>query len=107
MIEALPLVFTSGWASGINAYAVVALLGQLGRFGGAVYPLPPGVRVRAGVGRYRYRSCLRASAVDRQSTQFAARPCLPHFGATRRATCRARSRDEGARPPLSPTASDE
>ena len=35
MIEALPLVFTSGWASGINAYAVVALLGLLGRFGGA------------------------------------------------------------------------
>ena len=40
MIEALPLVFTSGWASGINAYAVVALLGLLGRFGGALYPLP-------------------------------------------------------------------
>ena len=33
MIEALPRVFTSGWASGVNAYAVVALLGLLGRFG--------------------------------------------------------------------------
>ena len=32
--ELLPLVFTSGWASGINAYAVVVLLGVLGRFAG-------------------------------------------------------------------------
>ncbi|MEU8514272.1 DUF4126 domain-containing protein [Kitasatospora sp. NPDC048722] len=31
----LPLIFTSGLASGINAYAVVPLLGLLGRFGGA------------------------------------------------------------------------
>ncbi|MEV4612823.1 DUF4126 domain-containing protein [Kitasatospora sp. NPDC049258] len=31
----IPLVFTSGWASGINAYAVVLLLGLFGRFGGA------------------------------------------------------------------------
>ncbi|MBV6696217.1 DUF4126 domain-containing protein [Kitasatospora aureofaciens] len=31
----LPLIFTSGLASGINAYAVVLLLGLLGRFGGA------------------------------------------------------------------------
>ncbi|WP_035805535.1 DUF4126 domain-containing protein [Kitasatospora mediocidica] len=31
----LPLIFTSGWASGINAYAVVMLLGLLGRFAGA------------------------------------------------------------------------
>lgn len=29
----LPLVFTSGWASGINAYAVVFLLGMLGATG--------------------------------------------------------------------------
>lgn len=29
----LPLVFTSGWASGINAYAVVLLLGIFGRTG--------------------------------------------------------------------------
>ena len=32
--ELLPLVFTSGWASGVNAYATVLLLGLLGRFGG-------------------------------------------------------------------------
>jgi len=32
--ELLPMVFTSGWASGINAYAVVLLLGVLGRFAG-------------------------------------------------------------------------
>lgn len=31
----VPLLFTSGWASGINAYAVVMLLGLFGRFGGA------------------------------------------------------------------------
>lgn len=29
----LPLVFTSGWASGVNAYAVVLLLGLLGSAG--------------------------------------------------------------------------
>jgi hypothetical protein len=32
-MPALPLVFTSGWASGINAYAVVLLLGLMGRLG--------------------------------------------------------------------------
>ncbi|MFE1318476.1 DUF4126 domain-containing protein [Kitasatospora phosalacinea] len=32
---AVPLIFTSGWASGINAYAVVLLLGLFGRYGGA------------------------------------------------------------------------
>ena len=32
--ELLPMVFTSGWASGINAYAVVVILGLFGRFGG-------------------------------------------------------------------------
>ncbi|MGA5700270.1 DUF4126 domain-containing protein [Peterkaempfera bronchialis] len=31
----IPMIFTSGWASGINAYAVVLLLGLFGRFGGA------------------------------------------------------------------------
>ncbi|MFI6446446.1 DUF4126 domain-containing protein [Kitasatospora sp. NPDC050543] len=31
----IPLIFTSGMASGINAYAVVMLLGLFGRFGGA------------------------------------------------------------------------
>lgn len=30
----VPLIFTSGWASGVNAYAVVLLLGLLGRLGG-------------------------------------------------------------------------
>jgi hypothetical protein len=34
-MSVVPLVFTSGWASGINAYAVVLLLGLLGRLGGA------------------------------------------------------------------------
>ena len=29
----LPLIFTSGWASGINSYAVVLVLGLLGRYG--------------------------------------------------------------------------
>jgi Domain of unknown function (DUF4126) len=32
--DLLPLAFTSGWASGVNAYATVLLLGLLGRFGG-------------------------------------------------------------------------
>ena len=31
-MELLPLAFTSGWASGINAYATVLVLGLLGRF---------------------------------------------------------------------------
>ncbi|ADB31927.1 conserved hypothetical protein [Kribbella flavida DSM 17836] len=31
-MEALPLAFTTGWASGINAYACVLVLGLLGRF---------------------------------------------------------------------------
>ncbi len=33
MTTLLPLVFTSGWASGVNAYATVLLLGLIGRFG--------------------------------------------------------------------------
>ena len=40
--ELLPLVFTSGWASGVNAYATVLLLGLLGRFGG-VDAVPSGL----------------------------------------------------------------
>lgn len=32
--ELVPMVFTSGWASGVNAYAVVLLLGLFGRFAG-------------------------------------------------------------------------
>jgi Domain of unknown function (DUF4126) len=31
-MEALPLAFSTGWASGVNAYACVLLLGLLGRF---------------------------------------------------------------------------
>jgi Domain of unknown function (DUF4126) len=39
-MAAVPLIFTSGWASGINCYAVVLMLGLLGRFDhqGAVPP---------------------------------------------------------------------
>ena len=32
-MSAIPLIFTSGWASGINSYAVALMLGLLGRFG--------------------------------------------------------------------------
>ena len=31
-MSAVPLIFTSGWASGINSYAVVLLMGLLGRY---------------------------------------------------------------------------
>jgi hypothetical protein len=34
MADLLPWVITSGWASGVNAYAVVLMLGLLGRFAG-------------------------------------------------------------------------
>ena len=34
-MDVLPWVFSSGWASGINGYAVVLLLGLAGRFAGA------------------------------------------------------------------------
>lgn len=43
MTSLLPLVFTSGWASGVNAYATVLLLGLLGRFGG-VDAVPAGLQ---------------------------------------------------------------
>jgi hypothetical protein len=33
-VDLTPLVLTSGWASGINAYAVVVIMGLLGRFAG-------------------------------------------------------------------------
>ncbi|WP_037604795.1 DUF4126 domain-containing protein [Streptacidiphilus rugosus] len=36
----LPLIFTSGWASGINAYAVVLIMGLLGRYDGLA-TVPP------------------------------------------------------------------
>jgi len=32
-VELLPLAFTAGWASGINAFATALVLGLLGRFG--------------------------------------------------------------------------
>ena len=41
-MDVVPWVFTSGWASGINGYAVVLLLGLLGRFAGAD-SVPPGL----------------------------------------------------------------
>ncbi len=34
MTGLLPLVLTSGWASGINAYGVIVVMGLLGRFAG-------------------------------------------------------------------------
>ncbi|QDQ11062.1 DUF4126 domain-containing protein [Streptomyces spectabilis] len=52
-MSVLPLVFTSGWASGINAYAVVLLLGVFGATG-LSDDVPeslqsPGVLIAAGV----------------------------------------------------------
>jgi len=52
-VSVLPLVFTSGWASGINAYAVVLLLGVFGATG-VSHDVPaalqrPEVLVTAGV----------------------------------------------------------
>ncbi|AKT52036.1 DUF4126 domain-containing protein [Arsenicicoccus sp. oral taxon 190] len=45
--ELLPMVFTSGWASGINAYAVVLVMGLAGRFFSV--DLVPGVLTRTDV----------------------------------------------------------
>lgn len=39
-MDVLPLVFSTGWASGVNAYLVVLLTGLLGRYGG-VEGVPP------------------------------------------------------------------
>ncbi|TDT95668.1 uncharacterized protein DUF4126 [Streptomyces sp. 846.5] len=41
-MSVIPLIFTSSWASGINAYAVVLLLGLFGRFDN-VSSVPPGL----------------------------------------------------------------
>jgi len=41
--ELLPMVFTSGWASGVNAYATVLVLGLIGRIGG-VESIPDGLQ---------------------------------------------------------------
>lgn len=42
-MELLPLAFTSGWTSGINAYATVVILGTVGRFAG-VEEIPLGLQ---------------------------------------------------------------
>jgi hypothetical protein len=42
-MELLPLTFTTGWTSGINAYATVLVLGLLGRFAG-VDSVPEGLQ---------------------------------------------------------------
>ncbi len=42
-MELLPIAFTSGWTSGINAYATVLVLGLLGRFAG-MGEIPPGLQ---------------------------------------------------------------
>lgn len=42
-MEVVPLAFTSGWASGLNAYATVLVLGLLGRFAG-VEAVPEGLQ---------------------------------------------------------------
>ena len=42
-MELLPLAFTSGWTSGVNAYATVLILGALGRFAG-IEAVPAGLQ---------------------------------------------------------------
>ena len=42
-MDLLPLAFTSGWTSGINAYATVLILGLLGRFAG-MEEIPAGLQ---------------------------------------------------------------
>ena len=39
-MELVPTIFSTGWASGVNAYATVALLGLLGRAGVGEVPEP-------------------------------------------------------------------
>ncbi len=51
-MDALPLVISSGWAAGVNAYATVLLLGIFGRLGLGDVPdglESPGVMIAAGV----------------------------------------------------------
>jgi hypothetical protein len=43
LADLVPGVFTSGWASGVNAYALVVVLGLLGRLGG-VGGVPPALQ---------------------------------------------------------------
>jgi Domain of unknown function (DUF4126) len=50
-VDALPLVISSGWAAGVNAYATVLLLGIFGRLGLGDVPdglESPGVMIAAG-----------------------------------------------------------
>ena len=43
-MELVPLVFSTGWASGVNAYATVLLLGLIGRFTELdAFPIPDGL----------------------------------------------------------------
>ena len=40
-MELVPVVFSSGWASGVNAYATILVLGLFGRFTDvATFPIP-------------------------------------------------------------------
>ena len=40
-MELVPVVFSSGWASGVNAYATILVLGLFGRFSDvAAFPIP-------------------------------------------------------------------
>jgi len=41
MESAIPLAFTASWASGINPYLLVLMMGLIGRFGG--WDVPPGL----------------------------------------------------------------
>lgn len=60
-MEALPLAFTTGWASGINADACVLILGLLGRF--ARVAEVPHALTRRGLARLRaWRERRRAPA---------------------------------------------
>jgi hypothetical protein len=42
MVTALPLAFTAAWASGINPYLLVLMMGMLGRFAG--WDIPQGLQ---------------------------------------------------------------
>ena len=52
-MEALPLAFTTGWASGTNAYACVLILGLLGR--GVYFAFRAILRSLARIGAWRER----------------------------------------------------
>ncbi|HEU4948525.1 MAG TPA: hypothetical protein VFT31_15355 [Kribbella sp.] len=52
-MEALPLAFTTGWASGISAYACVLILGLPGRFAGPASVYLAIRAIRRGRARFR------------------------------------------------------